>query len=179
MSLRARGQRAKRGELEDAQQQLAEAQAAVAELQASFEQDASSLAPWMCALFALADSGCRLFDAGGMAGPPAGGAPASSAPPLMDLLAPPSAATGGAAALSTWLFRDRERLLGAFQRRCVCSVGSRRWVWRCCGCAWPPRQHNALCRCLDPHACRRWHVLPRHTGMSWSAVLALVGRCVC
>lgn len=122
----------------------------------------------MNALFALADSGCTFFDAGGgSAGPLAAAqqqpAQAAAAPlKLVELLAPPCAATGGPAGLSTWLYRGHERVLGTFKRRCV---GCQSWC--CCGCvalgpagilpvsgwrrakgtthALPPRTHHLAC----------------------------------
>jgi hypothetical protein len=78
-------------------------------------QDPLSLAPWTNALFALADSGCSTFDAGGGGWPP----PQQLTALLPELLGPlgGAAAAGGPAAISSWLYGGAERVLGAFKRR--------------------------------------------------------------
>ncbi|WIA22457.1 hypothetical protein OEZ85_004755 [Tetradesmus obliquus] len=100
---------AKQQEIEETQQQLADAQAALSDLQASFEPDPLSLVPWMSALFALADAGCRSFDTGGAGWPPCPGQA-----PLTELLA---GSYGNPAAASAWLYGGAEKVLGVFKRR--------------------------------------------------------------
>jgi hypothetical protein len=77
-------------------------------------QDPLSLVPWMSALFALADSGCRSFDTGGAGWPPCPGQA-----PLTELLA---GSYGNPAAASAWLYGGAERVLGVFKRRWAAKI---------------------------------------------------------
>lgn len=89
-----------------------------------FLQDPLSLVPWMSALFALADAGCRSFDTGGAGWPPCPGQA-----PLTELLA---GSYGNPAAASAWLYGGAEKVLGVFKRRWVPAARlALSWVHLC------------------------------------------------
>lgn len=80
--------------------------------------------PWMSALFALADAGCRSFDTGGAGWPPCPGQA-----PLTELLA---GSYGNPAAASAWLYGGAEKVLGVFKRRWVPAARlALSWVHLC------------------------------------------------